>query len=167
MAGLVIQPAKSAPAIRSLKSLREEGVIMQKWENSCAAAAIATVLTFAFGHPVSERFAASSMLEKTNPDKIRNQGGFSLLDLKTFVEGRGFEGAAYKNLSVEDLALFKAPIVPIRISGYNHYVVINSIRNNRVYLADPSFGNLVQSVDNFEKSWIDGLAFVVTERNTQ
>src|SRR5262245_30532759 len=32
--------------VRSLLEIRQEGVIVQKWETSCAAAALATVLTY-------------------------------------------------------------------------------------------------------------------------
>ncbi|MFZ4539869.1 C39 family peptidase [Propionivibrio sp.] len=135
---------------------------MQQWESSCAAAAVATVLTYGFSDPVSERFAAALMLEKTEPEMVRMHGGFSLLDLKTFVEGRGYQGSAYKHLGLEDLRVFHAPIVPIRQKGYDHYVVFNGLSDGRVLLADPAFGNREVSVKRFNEMWMDGMAFVVT-----
>ena len=85
--------------VRSLLEIRQEGVIVQKWETSCAAAALATVLTFSQNDPVSEKAVAQGMLRSTDPIKVKVRGGFSLLDMKRFVETRGFKGAAYKGLS--------------------------------------------------------------------
>ena len=48
--------------VRSLLEIRQEGVIVQKWETSCAAAALATVLTFSQNDPVSEKVVAQGML---------------------------------------------------------------------------------------------------------
>jgi uncharacterized protein len=155
--------ADNAAAFRmhSLKEIRERGVVMQRWETSCAAASLATVLTYAFQDPVSERYAALRMLEKTEPAKVRARGGFSLLDMKRFVEGRGYTGEAYQHLSFEDLKLFRAPIVPINPHGYNHYVVLNAVNGDQVLLADPAFGNRTMTVERFKELWLDGLAFVV------
>ena len=146
----------------SLKEIRERGVIMQKWETSCAAAALATVLTFGFHDPVSERFVAAGMLEKTSPSRVKARGGFSLLDMKRFVESRGYRGDAYQNLSLDDVGVFHAPIVPIQAKGYNHYVVLNAIRGDRVLLADPGFGNREMSKKQFVREWRNGMAFIVS-----
>jgi uncharacterized protein len=151
--------------IESLKERRERAVVMQRWETSCAAAALATVLTYGFQDPVSERYAAAKMLEKTDPAKVRARGGFSLLDMKRFVEERGYTADAYQHLSFEDLKLFRGAIVPINPHGYNHYVVVNGVTRDRVLLADPAFGNLTMTVDRFKSVWMDGLAFVVNPKN--
>jgi hypothetical protein len=39
--------------VRSLLEMRQERVIVQKWETSCAAAALATVLTFSRNDPIT------------------------------------------------------------------------------------------------------------------
>lgn len=154
--------ADTASGLRSLKELRERGVVMQQWESSCAAAALATVLTYGFGDPVSERHAAAHMLEQTEARRVKRRGGFSLLDLQGFVEDRGYRGRAYKHLGFEDLRVFHAPIVPIDQHGYNHYVVFNGLDGDQVLLADPAFGNRRLSIERFESLWMEGMAFVVT-----
>jgi uncharacterized protein len=159
--------AQSFPGVKSLKESREQGIVMQRWENSCAAASVATVLTYGFRDPVTERYAAERMLEKTDPQKVRAQGGFSLLDLKRFVEARGYVGSAYKGLAFDDLRVFHAPIVPISTKGYNHYVVFNGVSGDRVLIADPAFGHLRLTVAEFEKLWMGGMAFVVTRKLTE
>lgn len=163
-AGFNAQAIASSPRVRSLKEIREEAVVMQRWETSCAAAAVATVLTYGFQDPISERHAAAKMLEGTEPAKVKARGGFSLLDMKRFVEARGYAGEAYQNLSLEDLKLFRAPIVPISAHGSNHYVVLNAVGNGQVLLADPAFGNRSMPLAQFKEVWLNGLAFVVTPR---
>jgi len=153
--------AQTTP-ITSLKEIRERGIVMQQWENSCAAASVATVLTYGFRDPVTERYAAAKMLEKTDGARVRARGGFSLLDLRHFVQDRGYQGDAYQGLSIEDLKIFHAPIVPISTLGYNHYVVFNGISGDNVLLADPAFGHRRMSQKEFSRVWMDGMAFVVT-----
>lgn len=150
--------------IKSLKDIRENAVVIQRWETSCAAASLATVLTYGFRDPVSERHVAATMLKGTEPAKVRSRGGFSLLDMKRFVEARGYSGDAYQYLSFEDLKLFHAPIVPIQVHGFNHYVVLNAVTEREVLLADPAFGNRRMSLARFNEVWQRGLAFVVTPK---
>jgi predicted double-glycine peptidase len=150
--------------VRSLSEIRHEGVIVQKWETSCAAAALATVLTFSHNDPVSEKVVAQGMLRSTDPIKVKVRGGFSLLDMKRFVETRGFKGTAYKRLSVEDLLTLRTPIVPIDFYGNPHFVVVRGLNAaGEVHIADPGFGNHSMSVTNFQAIWKDGIAFVVLQ----
>src|SRR5258707_15768212 len=95
--------------VRSLLEIRQEGVIVQKWETSCAAAALATVLTFSQNDPVSEKLVAQGMLHSTDPIKVKVRGGFSLLDMKRFVETPGFKSAAFKGLNMEDFFELQNP----------------------------------------------------------
>lgn len=148
----------------SLKESRERGVVMQQWENSCAVASLATVLTYGFHDPVTEREVADKMLKLVDPSKVKLRGGFSMLDMKNFMISRGYQAEAYKNLSLEDLLAFEAPIVPISKLGSNHYVVFNGIKGNNVLVADPLFGNREVSVNNFLNQWVEGMAFVASKK---
>lgn len=163
---LAISPshAQNEPSFTSLKEIRERGVVMQQWETSCAAATIATVLTYGLGDAVSEAHVAASMLKKSDAATVKRQGGFSLLDMKHFVEDRGYAGSAYKHLSINDLRAFQGPIVPIDNYGFNHYVVFNGVRDDQVFLADPAFGNRKMSLAQFNQVWMDGMAFVVSAK---
>jgi uncharacterized protein len=150
--------------VRSLLEIRQEGVVVQKWETSCAAAALATVLTYSQNDPVSEKLVAQGMLRSTDPIKVKVRGGFSLLDMKRFVETRGFKGAAYKGLSMEDLLALQSPIVPIDFHGNPHFVVVRGLNTaGEVHLADPAFGNHAMSVGEFQSIWREGIGFVVTQ----
>jgi len=155
---------ESRTPVRSLLEIREDRVIVQKWETSCAAAALATVLTFSHNDAVSEKTVTMGMMRTTDPIKVKVRGGFSMLDMKHFVETRGFKGTGYKGLSFEDLLTLDAPIVPIDFQGNPHFVVVRGLNGDgEVHLADPAFGNHAISAEKFKSVWKDGIAFVVTQ----
>jgi len=160
---LLLSIFHEANALQSLKQIRERGVVMQHFEMSCAAASVATVLTYGFHDAVAERPIAEGMLRYTSATQVKSQGGFSMLDMKHVLEDRGYRAAAYSKLSFAQLKLFHAPIVPIDSFGNHHYVVFNGIHGTSVRLADPAFGNREMSIDTFTKLWINGLAFVVSK----
>jgi predicted double-glycine peptidase len=102
------------------------------------------------------------MLRSTDPIKVKVRGGFSLLDMKRFVETRGFKGTGYKGLSFEELLTLPSPIVPIDFYGNAHFVVVRGLDPaGRVNLADPAFGNTSMSIDDFQSVWTNGMGFVV------
>ncbi|MEN3975951.1 C39 family peptidase [Emcibacter sp. SYSU 3D8] len=155
-------PSAAATGTRSLKEMREAGVVIQKWDTSCGAAAIATVLTYHFNDPVSEQEVAGGLLRQTEPLKVRHRGGFSMLDMKRYVEERGYRAIGFKGMTIEDIRHFDGPIVPIKVHGYNHYVVFAGLTpKGRVRLADPAYGNRTLSRDKFEEAWMGGMAFVM------
>jgi uncharacterized protein len=151
--------AEAPRAVRSLLEMREDRVVVQKWDLSCGAAALATILNYQHGDPISERDIAKGLIEReeyiANPALVRARQGFSLLDLKRFVDHRGYEGQGFGKLSVQDL-VERAPImVPVNLHGYNHFVVFRGMRGNRVLLADPAFGNRTMLAAKFERAWLD------------
>lgn len=163
----VFLPASAADRVRSLKEIREEGVVVQQWDTSCAAAALATVFTYTFSDPVSEQTVAQGMLRHTEPLRVRYRGGFSLLDMKRYVEGRGYRATGFRDLAFDDLVLFEGAIVPLNLYGYNHYVVFKGLQGGGdVWLGDPAYGNRTMSKDRFEKVWMEGIAFVVARNAT-
>lgn len=161
---LSLPQAATAGPVVSLKEIREAGVVVQKWDTSCAAAALATVLTYTFDDRVSEREVASGLLQYTEPLKVRYRGGFSLLDMKRYAEERGYSASGFQALAFEDVRYFDAPIVPVDFYGYNHYVVFKGLTpEGDIRLADPAYGNRIVSRARFEEAWIDGIAFVLLE----
>ena len=90
-----------------------------------------------------------------NPDLVRMQQGFSLLDLKRFVDARGYQGIGYGNLEFQDLVDMAPIMVPVDLSGYPHFVVFRGALGNRVLLADPGFGNRTMLASKFESAWLD------------
>ncbi|WP_185827216.1 C39 family peptidase [Edaphobacter aggregans] len=148
--------------IHSLKEIRGEGVVRQRWDISCGAAALSTVLTYDFKDDTPESAIVVWILHRVDPIKVRTRGGFSLLDLKRFAQARGYSAEAFSGMSIEELALQKTSVItPIRLKGFDHFVVVKGIEGGRVVMADPGFGNVTMKVDRFKGLWKNGIAFVV------
>ena len=145
-------------AVKSLLEMRHENVVVQEWDLSCGAAALATILNHQYDDPVSEREIAAGLIRRDeyleNPDLVRLRNGFSLLDLKRYVDERGYQGIGYGNLEFQDLVDMAPIMVPADLSGYPHFVVFRGARGNRVLLADPGFGNRTMLASKFEAAWL-------------
>lgn len=157
--------------VQTLVELRHRNVVVQKYDLSCGAAALATVLNFQFGDPVSERVINLGMIRRQeyieHPELVRVRQGFSLLDMKRFADSHGYEGIGYGQLEMDDLIKLAPIIVPVSPVGYNHFVVFRGILRDEVLLADPAYGNRTMSRQKFERMWIDfpelgKVGFVVT-----
>jgi uncharacterized protein len=148
--------------IRSLKEIRDEGVVKQRWDVSCGAAALSTLLTYDFKDNTPETSIVVWLLHRVDAGRVRARGGFSLLDLKHFAEARGYHAEAFSGMSIEDLALEKTSVItPIRVKGFDHFVVVKGIYAGHVILGDPGFGNMTMRVDRFQSLWKNGIVFVV------
>lgn len=151
-----------AAGILSLKEIREAGVVIQKWDTSCGAAAMATVFSYTFNDPTTEYEVASGLLRQTEPLRVRYRGGFSMLDMKRYAEERGYQAIGFQDMGLDDIRYLDAPIVPVRFYGYNHYVVFKGLATDgNVHIADPAYGNRWLSREKFEAAWIGGIAFVM------
>jgi predicted double-glycine peptidase len=144
--------------VASLAEIRKQNVTTQEWDLSCGAAALATILNYQHGDPVSEREIATRMMSRTeyleNPMLVRFRQVFSLLDLKHFVDDRGYNGVGLGQLTLEHLVARAPMIVPINVYGYQHFVVFRGMLGNQVLLADPAFGNRTMLRSEFENAWL-------------
>lgn len=152
-------PAAERGPVKSLLEMRQERVVIQNWDLSCGAAALATVLNYQHEDPVSERDIAIALMRREEyieePLLVRVRHGFSFQDLKVYVDGRGYEGIGYGNLKIAHLVDLAPIIVPVRFNGYNHFVVFRGQRAGRVLLADPAWGNRTMPVEKFSAAWLE------------
>ncbi len=166
--------AQRSPAVISLLEQRQARVVMQSWDFSCGAASLATLLNFQHGDPVTEREIAIGLMSRdeyvANPMIVNLRRGFSLADLKLFVDARGYRGRGIGRLDMETLGERAPAIVPIVVNGSSHFVVFRGRRGSRVLLADPLFGNRTVTVEQFLDAWPDQgdfgrVGFVVERRD--
>ncbi len=156
---------RSSVSVKSLLEFRDENLVRQGWDISCGAAALSTVLTYHLDAPFSELTIAVSILANTDPDIVKGRGGFSLLDLKRFAEAVGFTAKGFGGLSLDDLAKSSVPVIlPVRIRGFDHFIIYQGRFAGRVHIADPAFGNTTFSEQNFEKIWPSGIGFFVQRK---
>lgn len=144
--------------VRSLLEYRTENLILQQWDNSCAAASLATLLTYELQRPVTERQVARGLLGQTDELRVRTRGGFSLLDMKRYLAGLGLAGEGYGSMSLDNLRPFAPAIVPVSLRGFDHFVIVREVGPTHVAIGDPAFGNFRLSHAAFLRSW-SGTAF--------
>src|SRR5215469_14485670 len=146
----------------SMSEIRNEGVVRQKWDISCGAAALSTLLTYQFKDNTPETDIVVWMLHRTDAARVKERHGFSLLDMKHFAQARGYSAEGFSDMSMDELASQKsAVIVPIRLKGFDHFVVVKGIVDGRIFLADPGFGNVTMKTDRFKSLWKNGIVFIV------
>lgn len=161
--------------VKSLIEMRQQGVVMQKWDISCGAAALATLLNYQFKDVVSEREIATSMMDRqkytSNPDLVKAQMGFTLFDLQNYVSQRGYEGSGYQEMTLRQAQQLAPLIVMIDNNGNNHFLVFRGIYKNRVLLADPAWGQRTLTIAQFKKIWkpqpqVGRIGFQITKKDT-
>ncbi len=150
--------ADATGPVLSMLDIRRKNTVVQEWDLSCGAAALATILRYQHGDNVGERALVEQLIRRDiyldNPELVQIRQGFSLLDLKRVVEERGYVGIGYGDLNLKD-ALEIAPVItPVKAKGYNHFVVLIGMRDDTIQVVDPAFGNRTMSVARFKRIWM-------------
>jgi predicted double-glycine peptidase len=139
--------------VRSLVEMRFEKIVRQAYDLSCGAAALATLLTYFYGHETSEREVIERAVEFGDAEKI-SRSGFSMLELKKYAQETGYVAEGF---GIPELARLEKITIPyitlISVQGYSHFVVVKTIRDGKVYLADPAYGNRTMSLEAFDRAW--------------
>lgn len=149
--------------VRSLLETRFRATVRQQYDFSCGSAALATLLTHQYGLRISEEEAFREMYARGDQAKIRREG-FSLLDMKRFLQGRGFEADGFE-ASLQNLQEAGLPAIAlISENGYLHFVVVKGLRHGRVLFSDPSAGERLLPLERFEQVWQHRLLFVIHNR---
>jgi predicted double-glycine peptidase len=155
-------PRRVTAPRHTLKELRDQNVIKQQLDYSCGTAALATLMVYYFGDHTSEAELLTLLTTQLTPEelRLREKNGFSLLDLKRVAEAKGYQAAGF-TLTLAQLKQLIAPVmVFVHPLGYKHFAVLRGIDRGRVYLADPSRGNLRMSLARFAREW-GGVIFVL------
>ena len=149
--------------ITTLKEARFRNTIHQRYDFSCGSAAVATLLTYQYNYPVNEQAVFEQMYARGDRNKI-NKEGFSLLDMKMYLESIGFDADGF-HASLDQLQKANLPAIVLIVDrGYHHFVVIKGIRYGRVLVGDPARGTRAIPLDRFDQLWKNGLVFVIHNR---
>jgi len=145
--------------VTSIREGRFETVIRQQFDFSCGSAALASLLTYHYDRPTTERDVFTSMYEAGDQEKIQAQG-FSLLDMKTYLARLGLVADGFQ-MSLEKVEQVGVPVITlIQTGGYRHFVIIKGVRDGEVLTGDPALGNRIYKADNFLGIW-SGVVFLV------
>ena len=149
--------------VQSVLDRRYEGVIRQKFDFSCGSAALASLLHYQYGEPIDETAAFRGMWAAGDRAQIRRLG-FSLLDMKRFLDQRGLRSNGYA-IGLDKVAAGGTPgIALINVKGYKHFVVVKGVSRTEVLVGDPSTGLQTVPREQFIKQW-NGVYFVIDPRD--
>jgi predicted double-glycine peptidase len=152
--------AYSVPAT-SIREARFSAMARQQYDFSCGSAALSTLLTYHYRFPVTEQTVFEEMFAHGEQEKIKKEG-FSLLDMKRYLEAHGYEADGFE-APLDKLSAAGIPaIVLINDNGYNHFVVVKGIRDGRVLIGDPSGGTRAMVRPAFDKIWVNQILFVIS-----
>ena len=141
---------------------RYHNIMRQKFDYSCGSAALASLLTYHYHRPIAEKDIIEVMYKNGDQAKIRKEG-FSLLDMKNYLQSIGLRGNGYKE-PLEKLHKVGIPaIVLINRKGYMHFVVVQGMTQNKVLIGDPALGRKVVNRSEFEKMWENHILFVIDD----
>jgi predicted double-glycine peptidase len=151
--------------VKTWKDFLEQNIVMQQFDYSCGAAALATLMQYYFQDDVTERDILKNILNHLNDKDFedRKKKGLSLLDLKQFAQRHGYQAVGVK-LKFSALPKLRGPVlVYLETSEYEHFAILRGVKEDRVFLADPSRGNIRMSVFEFAKEW-PGIALVLGKK---
>jgi predicted double-glycine peptidase len=150
--------------VTSKKESQFRSTMRQRYDFSCGSAALATLLSSGYEDAVSEGTVFSKMYEAGDKDRIRKQG-FSLLDMKMYVESEGYQADGYR-ISLEKVAELGVPAITVlNMKGYKHFVVIKGMTEKEVLVSDPAAGTIVLPRSEFETMW-GGVVFMIRNRKS-
>ena len=148
--------------VDSMKELRTARVVMQQYDFSCGAAAVATLLTFHYNLPTQEQTIFKAMYDRGDQASIRERG-FSMLDMKTYLESLGYHADGFR-LKLDRLKAISVPVVTlVDINGYKHFVVVKGMEDGRVLVGDPAYGASVMEEEYFASIW-SGTVLAIRDR---
>jgi len=148
--------------VASKKEAQFRSTMRQRYDFSCGSAALATLLSSGYEDAVSEGAVFQKMYEAGDKERIRQQG-FSLLDMKKYLESEGYQADGFR-ISLDKLAELGVPaITVVNTSGYKHFVVVKGIAGQEVLVSDPAAGTVVHPRSRFESEW-SGILFLIRNR---
>lgn len=142
---------------------RFKTVYKQQYDFSCGSATLASLLTYHYDDTVDEQSVFVDMYQNGDQQKIQ-QLGFSLLDIKLYLERHGYRSDGFK-INLDQLITANVPAITIiNNNGYLHFVIIKGVNDQEVLLGDPSVGIKVIPRDEFEEMWGNRILFLIHDK---
>jgi uncharacterized protein len=150
----------------SYQELQRRNIVMQAYDYSCGAAAVATILRYYWEDPITEKQILNTLLKTMTIDEVkdRTKKGMSITDLRRASVEMGYL-ASIGTMTFAELSQSKIPlVVPIKVKEFDHFVVYRGVADGRVYLADPVRGNIRPTVSEFRNQWQKKAILVVIKK---
>jgi len=149
--------------VTSFLERRFKTVYKQQYDFSCGSATLASLLTYHYDDTVDEQSVFIDMYQNGDRQKIQKQG-FSLLDIKLYLERRGYRSDGFK-IKLDQLVTANVPAITIvNNNGYMHFVIIKGVSDQEVLVGDPAVGIKVIPRDEFEEMWGNRILFLIHDK---
>lgn len=149
--------------VTSFLERRFKTVYKQQYDFSCGSATLASLLTYHYDDTVDEQSVFIDMYQNGDRQKIQKQG-FSLLDIKLYLERRGYRSDGFK-IKLDQLITANVPAITIiNNNGYMHFVIIKGVNDQEVLVGDPAVGIKVIPRDEFEEMWGNRILFLIHDK---
>ncbi|MBX3509803.1 MAG: C39 family peptidase [Hyphomonadaceae bacterium] len=146
-------------SVMSWRDIPFRSVVRQQFDYSCGSAAVATLLRHHYGLSVNEAEVFQAMYATGDQARIQ-EVGFSMLDMRSYLQSRGFVADGLR-LSLDRLSQLGIPVIAlITHDNYRHFVVVKGIEGDRVLVGDPTFGLQTYTRAEFEAVW-NGIVLAV------
>ncbi|UJS24936.1 C39 family peptidase [Thiothrix winogradskyi] len=155
----------SGDHFKSWKELNDQSVVMQQYDYSCGAAALATIMKYYFQDDVTEKSLLDYIKATLTAEEyaVVEEHGLSFLELEKISHSLGYQSASVR-LQLSALKELAGPVVVyVSTKDYQHFAVFRGVREDRIFLADPSRGNMILTVDEFLGEW-KGETFILGKK---
>ncbi len=152
----------------SYLALRYEATVPQQFDYTCGASSIATVLSYYWQRPTTEKDVIDALRRRYSSAEIakRRETGLSFDDLIFAANQLGYsaEGA---HVSPHELSKLGGPVIVHLDKGrFQHFAVLRRVGNGVYYLSDPVVGQIAVASADFDAEfsgsvlaiWKEGVA---------
>lgn len=147
-------------SVKSFTEMKFSTVYKQQYDYSCGSAALASLLAFHYNDQVNEQSVFNDMFQHGEQELIKEQG-FSLLDMKNYLERRGYHSDGFK-INLDQLLTANSPAITIiNTNGYLHFVIIKGLTAQKILVGDPATGVNIIPRNKFEEMWDNQILFLV------
>lgn len=135
--------------------LRFDATVPQRFDYTCGASSVATVLTYYWARPTTEDEAVAALGQRYSLEEIarRRETGLSFDDLIFIVARFGFQAQGAK-VRLDQLGRLQGPVI-VQLSNptFQHFVVLRRVGDEVFYVADPIVGNFPMSAAEFTREF--------------
>ena len=159
------QPVPIRPV--SLLALRYEATIPQRFDYTCGAASVATLLTYYWNTATTEAQVIAALRQRYSLDEIarRRDTGLSFDDLIFAADRLGFD-AQGAQIALTELPKLQGPvIVQLTNDKFQHFVVLRRTGSGVYYVSDPIVGELAMAASEFRADF-SGYALAIWRSDT-
>jgi uncharacterized protein len=140
---------------RTYLDLKYEYTVRQQRDFTCGSAALATLLKYHYGMPVTEEMLFTMIADRYKPSEFKKKAeiGLSFEDLIFVAEQLGFQAQAAR-MEAAELEKLNGPILmQLDWKEFDHFSVLRKKTPDLAYFSDPILGQITLDNEEFLKKF--------------